>query len=129
MRTIQKTKTPSPAPMKRKECIAKLSKPASWQNGFRIRISDLLIHFNRSSPQLLLDFLNGSLNSHQRGFPPQHFQRLEQWRRVLTTADSYPNGLEHLSGFEPEFLRSGAEVLVQGVVFEFSLRQDFPSAA
>ena len=37
-------------------------------------------------------------------------------------------GLEHLSGFEPEFLRGGAEGLIQRVVFEFGLRQDFSCA-
>ena len=56
-------------------------------------------------------------------------QRLEQRRRILAPAYSYSDRLEHLSRLDPQLLRSGAEVLVQRVVFEFGLRQDFPSAA
>src|ERR1700675_3009998 len=75
----------------------------------------------------LPESLNGLLNSPQGGFPSQHFQGLKQWRSILPSADGHSDGLEHLSGFYAHLLRSSAEVLVQGVVFEFSLRQHFSS--
>ena len=78
-------------------------------------------HLVRSS----VDLLHRLLDPCQRRFPSQHLQRLKQRRGVLASADGYSNGLKHLPGFQAEFLGGGAQGLVERVVLELRLRQDF----
>jgi Tfp pilus assembly protein PilF len=79
-------------------------------------------------PSATLQLLNRPIDSRQRSFPSQNLERLKQRRRILTPAYGHPNRLEHLSRLEPQFLRCRAQRLVQRVMFEFRLRQDFSRA-
>src|ERR1019366_6191443 len=79
-------------------------------------------------PVAPLELLDGLFDSCQRRFLSENLERLEQRRGILSPADGYSDRLEHLSGFYAHRLGVGAEGLVQGIVFEFRLRQDFPSA-
>jgi hypothetical protein len=75
-----------------------------------------------------LKLLNGSLDSCQCSFSSQHFQRLKQWWRVLASANGYSDRLKHLTCLDPQFLRGGAQGLIQRVVLKFRFRQDLLSA-
>ena|ERR1017187_7873278 len=60
----------------------------------------------------LLQLLNRPIDSCQRSFPPQNLECFKQRRGIFAAANGYPNRLEHLSRFEPELLRGGAQGLV-----------------
>src|SRR5438270_3999136 len=61
------------------------------------------------------------LDSEQARFFSQNLQGLKQWRSILAAAYGYADRLEHLSGFEAKLLGSGAQSLIQGIVFEIHL--------
>ena len=54
--------------------------------------------------EFLLDLRKGFVNAGERLFPPQYFQGLKQGWRILAAADCNADGLEHLPGFDAEFL-------------------------
>lgn len=47
-------------------------------------------------------------DARQRNWFPKHLQRFEQRRSIFASADCDADGLEHLSGFDAEFLRGRA---------------------
>src|SRR5437762_8308141 len=75
-----------------------------------------------SEPRRRLSQLpQGLLNSAQCRLFPQNLQSFEQWRRILAAADGDANWLEHLSGFQTEFLSRCPEGLVQRIMLEFDV--------
>jgi len=72
-----------------------------------------------------LHFPDRLLNACESSLPPQHFKRLEQRWRVFPAADCDADRLKHLSCFHSQFLRGGAQGLIQRVVFELDIRQHF----
>ena len=75
-----------------------------------------------------IELLNRLIDSLQRCFLPENLQRLKQRGCILASANSDTNRLKHLPCFYAHRLGGGAESLVQRIVFEFRLRQNFPSA-
>ena len=69
------------------------------------------------------------LNSLQRSFLSQNFQRFKQRRRILAAANSYADGLEHLSRLHSQLLSGGAQSLIQRIVFELDFGQNFLRAS
>lgn len=74
-------------------------------------------------------FLDRLVDPRQCSFLPKNLERLKQRWGILAAADSYANRLEHLPRFYAYLLSCSAEGLVQGIVLEFRLRQDFPGAS
>src|ERR1039458_2690139 len=68
------------------------------------------------------------IDSRQRTLPSQDLERLKQRWGVLAPADGHSDRLKHLSRFKADFLRDRTEGLIQRVVAEFRLRENFSSA-
>ena len=78
----------------------------------------------RSGVSFLSQFSECFLDPPQRRLLPEHFQGFKQWRSILAAAYGYADGLKHLSGFESEFLGSGAQRLIQGIVSELHVGEN-----
>src|SRR5580698_2454989 len=61
---------------------------------------------------LLAEFLSCLLNPLKCHPFPQNFQSFKQPGSILPSADGNADGLEHLSGFDAEFLSGAAEGLI-----------------
>ncbi len=53
------------------------------------------------------EFHERLLDPGKHGLFPEHFKRLEQWRRILSSTYRHPDRLKHLARLDTEFLRRG----------------------
>ena len=73
----------------------------------------------------LSHFVNGLVDACQGCVPAEDFQSLKQGWGTLTAAHGHADGLKHLSRLDSHLLGGAAEGLVQRVMFELGLCQQF----
>ena len=76
--------------------------------------------FTREHPEIcgsLLQLFDALPDTRERLFFAEHFQSFEQRRRIFLSTDCDANRLEHLPSLETEFLRGGAQRLIQRIMF------------